>query len=116
MAHKSDRRLYLDAEGKVVEADDPSRAQLLVSKGGEIPMEDARRYGLLDPPKPVAPEPTPPTAEDSDESAPDVATEPEGEETNQSAEASTEDAPEPPAGGRGRGRGRAATGQAGDAD
>jgi hypothetical protein len=48
MAHKSDRRLYLDAEGKVVEADNPSRAQLLVSKGGEIPMEDARRYGLVE--------------------------------------------------------------------
>ena len=45
--HKSDRRLYLDAEGKVVEADDPNRATLLVSEGGTLPMEDARRYGLL---------------------------------------------------------------------
>lgn len=45
--HKSDRRLYVDANDKVVEADDPSRVKLLVGKGGEIPMEDARRYGLV---------------------------------------------------------------------
>ena len=44
--HKSDRRLYVDANDQVVEADDPTRAKLLVSKGGTIPMEEARRYGL----------------------------------------------------------------------
>lgn len=47
MAHKSDRRLYLNAEGKVVDEGDPSRVTLLVGKGGEIPMEEARRYGLV---------------------------------------------------------------------
>lgn len=47
MPHKSDRRLYLDANDQVVEADDPNRVKLLVGKGGEIPMEDARRYGLV---------------------------------------------------------------------
>lgn len=47
MAHKSDRRLYLDAEGNVVEANDPKKRTLLVGKGGELPMEDARRYGLV---------------------------------------------------------------------
>jgi len=47
MPHKSDRRLYVDANDQVVEAKDPTRVKLLVGKGGEIPMEDARRYGLL---------------------------------------------------------------------
>lgn len=44
--HKSDRRLYVDANDQVVEADDPTRVKLLVGKGGELPMEEARRYGL----------------------------------------------------------------------
>lgn len=95
MAHKSDRRLYLDAEGKVVEADDPSRAQLLVSKGGEIPMEDARRYGLVG---------------DAQE-APTAPQQPaEQREAGTPPEAAADVAAS------GRGRGRAATGQAGDAD
>lgn len=44
---KSDRRLYVDAGDRVVEADDPNRAKLLVNKGGHLPMEEARRYGLV---------------------------------------------------------------------
>lgn len=42
------RRLCLDAEGKVVEGDDPNRLTLLCSETGSIPMERARELGLLD--------------------------------------------------------------------
>jgi hypothetical protein len=42
----ADRRLYLDSEGNVVEADDPNRARLLVGVGGTVPAADAERYGL----------------------------------------------------------------------
>jgi hypothetical protein len=42
----ADRRLYLDADGNVVEADDPNRARLLVGAGGTVPAADAERYGL----------------------------------------------------------------------
>lgn len=42
----ADRRLYLDKDGKVVEANDPSRATLLVAAGNTIPIEDAERLGL----------------------------------------------------------------------
>ena len=44
---QSDRRLYLDATGNVVESSDPNKASLLVHKGGTIPMEQARRLGLV---------------------------------------------------------------------
>lgn len=43
----ADRRLYLDKDGKVVEADDPTRQSLLVAVGGTIPLADAERYGLV---------------------------------------------------------------------
>lgn len=43
----SDRRLYLDKDGKVVEANDPTKQRLLVAQGGTIPLEDAERYGLI---------------------------------------------------------------------
>ena len=43
----ADRRLYLDKDGKVVEADDPARATLLVGVGGIVPAADAERYGLM---------------------------------------------------------------------
>lgn len=43
----SDRRLYLDKDGKVVEADDPTRQSLLVAQGGTIPLADAEKYGLV---------------------------------------------------------------------
>lgn len=43
----SDRRLYLDKDGKVVEADNPTRLSLLVAAGGTIPLADAERYGLV---------------------------------------------------------------------
>lgn len=44
----ADRRLYLDADGRVVEHDDPSKARLLVPAGGTLPMKRARELGLLD--------------------------------------------------------------------
>lgn len=47
----SNRRLYLDKDGKVVEATDPTRATLLVVAGGSIPLADAQRYGLLSAPQ-----------------------------------------------------------------
>ena len=44
----ADRRLYLTADKRsVAEHDSPEAAFLLVGKGGEIPMGDARRYGLV---------------------------------------------------------------------
>lgn len=42
----ADRRLYLDKDGKVVEANDPNRARLLVAAGNTIPLEEAERLGL----------------------------------------------------------------------
>jgi hypothetical protein len=42
----ADRRLYLDKDGNVVEADDPRRVQLLVPAGGTISLEQAQRLGL----------------------------------------------------------------------
>lgn len=52
----SDRRLYLDKDGKVVEADDPARASLLVAKGASLPEDVARKYGLIIEAVPVAKE------------------------------------------------------------
>lgn len=49
----SNRRLYLTKDGRVVEADDPARATLLVPIGGTILLADAERYGLITPPEPV---------------------------------------------------------------
>ena len=47
----SDRRIYLDAAGNVVEANDPNKLTLLVAAGGTMPLAEAKRLGL------VAPEP-----------------------------------------------------------
>lgn len=45
-SYTADRRLYLDKDGKLVEADNPARATLLVAKGGKLSAEDAAKYGL----------------------------------------------------------------------
>lgn len=42
----ADRRLYVDREGKVVEANDPSRRFLLAAKGAVIPKEQVEALGL----------------------------------------------------------------------
>jgi hypothetical protein len=44
----ADRRLYLDKNGKVVEANDPTRARLLVAAGATIPLDRARELGLVE--------------------------------------------------------------------
>jgi hypothetical protein len=58
----ADRRLYLDKDGKVVEADDPTRASLLVPAGGTIPLERAQALGLTAAPEPKAERAEPPSA------------------------------------------------------
>lgn len=40
-------RLCVTADGRVTDQDDPAAIRLLVSKGGQIPIEEARRYGLI---------------------------------------------------------------------
>lgn len=43
----STKRLYLTADkAKVVEEGDPEAAFLLVGEGGQIPQEEAEKYGL----------------------------------------------------------------------
>lgn len=44
--YTADRRLYLDKEGNLVEADDPKKNELLVAEGGTLSAEDAAKYGL----------------------------------------------------------------------
>lgn len=44
----ADRRLYLNAAGQAVEADDPGRASLLVAEGGQIELERAQQLGLVE--------------------------------------------------------------------
>lgn len=41
------RRLYLDADGNVVEHDSPHKSSLLVAEGGTLPMKRARELGLV---------------------------------------------------------------------
>lgn len=44
----ANRRLYLDKNGKAVEADDPARVSLLVAAGAAIPLAQARALGLVE--------------------------------------------------------------------
>lgn len=41
-------RLYLNADGKVVGADDPNRVSLLAAEGTSMPIERAQELGLVD--------------------------------------------------------------------
>lgn len=66
---KADRRIYLDAQGKVVEEGDPARATLLIAAGQTMPIADARRYGLV-----VDEAPAPADGPDGDGPAPKRAT------------------------------------------
>lgn len=45
------RSLYLDKDGKVVEADDPTRLTKLTSETSSIPMARAMELGLMDEPE-----------------------------------------------------------------
>ena len=47
MAFQSKKRLYLSADGQVVEEGDERAATLLVGEGGQLSDEDAAKYGLL---------------------------------------------------------------------
>ena len=60
---KLDRRLYLDADGAVVEADDPKAAFLLGAEGAEIPYTRALELGIVKAPakKPTEAAPKPRT-------------------------------------------------------
>lgn len=51
----SDRRLFLTADGRAVEASDPTKARLLVSAGGQIPLAQAEALGLVAPAAPAEP-------------------------------------------------------------
>jgi hypothetical protein len=42
------RTLHLDAEGKVVEENDPAGKKVLGGKGSSIPEDEAKQYGLDD--------------------------------------------------------------------
>jgi hypothetical protein len=46
-AYIADRNLYLDAEGNLVEEDDPAQVRQLIGKGGALSTEVAEKYGLL---------------------------------------------------------------------
>lgn len=45
--YTSTERVYVDRDGKRVDAKDPNRHTLLVAEGGSIPMEQARKAGLV---------------------------------------------------------------------
>lgn len=53
--YTSEKRLYLTADGKVVQEGDPAAATLLVGEGGQLSDEDAERYGLTEKAKPAQP-------------------------------------------------------------
>lgn len=45
---KLDRKLWQDADGNVVEDGDPSAAILIGPEGRELPVAQARKFGLVD--------------------------------------------------------------------
>lgn len=58
----ADRRVYLDAQGRAVEATDPTRRTLLIRQGGQIPLAQAAALGLISADPPADPQPSdPPT-------------------------------------------------------
>lgn len=61
MTYRSDKRLYVNADrSKVVDEGSAEAAYLLVTEGGELPDEDAKRYDLTGKKAAVAePEPEP---------------------------------------------------------
>lgn len=72
--YKADRRLFLDESKTIaVEESDPRARYLLVGEGGEIPIDEARKYGLVeDKPKhaeAAEPPATEPPAPETDEPA-----------------------------------------------
>lgn len=49
--YRSDKRLLLTADGRIVGPEDSNGVTLLVAEGGEIPYPDAIKYGLVPNPK-----------------------------------------------------------------
>ena len=43
----SDKRVYADKDGNLVDAKDPARHTLVVAEGGSLSQDKARSYGLL---------------------------------------------------------------------
>lgn len=64
--YTSQERLYLDADEKVVSADDPTRLTLLVPEGGTLTPEQVRKYGLMDKPEKAGEEAVQPTTPPSE--------------------------------------------------
>lgn len=54
MPFKADKRYYLNSQGQAVGEEDPDIQSLLVAEGGELPLADARRYGLVQEEEPAA--------------------------------------------------------------
>jgi hypothetical protein len=57
MPYKADQRYYLNSKGQAVPEGDPDAQSLLVAAGNEIPLADARRYGLVQEEEEAAAEP-----------------------------------------------------------
>lgn len=62
----SPARICVTADGALVDEDDQRAVRLLVAAGGELPVEEARRYGLVE----DAPEPEEETPDPDAPSAP----------------------------------------------
>ena len=54
MPYHVKERLYTTLDGKVVKEGDPNAAFLLMSEGGELSDEEAKKYGLVEEEKAVA--------------------------------------------------------------
>ena len=66
-----DRKLWLDAEGNVVEDGDPTAATLLASEGKRLPIAEAKRHGLVgEDGKLIEPKSTPEPAAPAEKAAP----------------------------------------------
>lgn len=52
----ADRNLYLDADGNLVEEDNPAQVRQLIGRGGSLSKADAEKYGLMKSAKPEAEE------------------------------------------------------------
>lgn len=53
----ADRTIYIDAEGKVVDAKDPKKLTKIANAGTRVSEADVQKYGLRKPePKPAVPE------------------------------------------------------------
>lgn len=58
--YHGDKRLFVTADReRVVDEGDPEAAFLLVAPGGSLPIEDAKRYGLIKPEAEPEPKPEP---------------------------------------------------------